>query len=214
MRMYTSINIHRSEAARPIAGMPFDSVGRFWATLLLRTTCMCLWCNWVASCVGALQNKNQKPKTKLRFSNLGALQIIALVSLMHIQVPCLFACFYESVSCVHTFFSTCRSTCVACAECFVFCSIFLTTVMLACSFFYKFNRHLCHGAYWCIHNPAHMSNLHLPFSNSCVRVSKHVYAFSISSIFIHTYRHVHMYGLCSVLYFYPSFCFLSSFSKI
>jgi len=29
----------------------FDSVRRFQATLLLRTTCMCLCCNGVASCV-------------------------------------------------------------------------------------------------------------------------------------------------------------------
>ena len=43
-------NIHMS---RSIAGVPFDSVGRFQATLLLRTTCMCLCCNGVASCVVA-----------------------------------------------------------------------------------------------------------------------------------------------------------------
>jgi len=86
----------------------------------------------------------------------------------------------------------------------------------ASSFFYKFNKHLCHSAYWCTHNPAHMSillfHLHLPFSNSCVCVSKHVYAFPSSSTFIHTYRHICMYGLCSVVHFYPSFCFLFSVS--
>ena len=167
-----------------IAGVPFDSVGRFWATLLLRTTCMCLWCNWVASCVGALQTKNQKPKTKLRFSNLGALQIIALVSLMHI--PCLFACFYESVSCVHVFLSTCRSTCVAPGACFVFCSIFITTFWLICSFFYKLDRHSYHGAYWCTHNPAHVPiipwHLYLLFSNSRVFISQHVCALCYASI--------------------------------
>jgi len=36
---------------KSIAGVPFDSVRRFRATLLLCTTCMHLWCNWVASCV-------------------------------------------------------------------------------------------------------------------------------------------------------------------
>jgi len=41
--------------------VPFDSVRRFRATLLLRTTCMRLWGNWFASCVAALQTKNQKP---------------------------------------------------------------------------------------------------------------------------------------------------------
>ena len=42
---------------RSIAGVPFNSVRRFGATLLLRTTCMRLWGNWVASCVSALQTK-------------------------------------------------------------------------------------------------------------------------------------------------------------
>jgi len=54
--------------------------------------------------------------------NPGALPLLDLVSLTHI--PCLFACFHESVSCVYAFFSTCLSTCVARAACFVFCSIF------------------------------------------------------------------------------------------
>jgi len=43
---------------RSIAGVPFDSVRRFRATLLLRTTCMRLCCNGVASCVAAQQTKN------------------------------------------------------------------------------------------------------------------------------------------------------------
>jgi len=44
---------------RSIAGVPFDSDRRFRATLLLRTTCMRLWGNWVASCVLVLQTKYQ-----------------------------------------------------------------------------------------------------------------------------------------------------------
>jgi len=137
--------------------------------------------------------------------------------------------------------------------CFVSCSllIFLFSFFL----FYQVNRHLCHGAYWCTHNPAHVPRLlpiyifisHLPPTsrtlmlaskytyifqyillpllfeplvplcvlirvNSCVCVSQHVYAFPSSSIFIHTYRHPHMYVLCSVLCPSPSFCFLSSVS--
>jgi len=67
--------------------------------------------------------------------SLGALPIIASVSLMHI--PCLFACIYESVSCVHAFFSTCLSTCVERAVCFVFCSIFVTTFLFSFFFFYR-----------------------------------------------------------------------------
>jgi len=42
-----------------IAEVPFDSVRHFRATLLMRTTCMCLCCTWVASCVEALQTKPQ-----------------------------------------------------------------------------------------------------------------------------------------------------------
>ena len=65
--------------------------------------------------------------------NLGALTIIASVPLT--PIPCLFACFYESVLCVYVFFSTCVSAWVAnCVVCvkfcnhnhhFVFCLIFL-----------------------------------------------------------------------------------------
>ena len=46
---------------RSVAGVPFDSVRRFRASLLLYTTFMHLYCNWVASCVAAQQIKNQKP---------------------------------------------------------------------------------------------------------------------------------------------------------
>ena len=36
------------------------------------------------------------------------------------------------------------------------CVLFYTSTHLFLSFFcfYKFHRHLCHGAYWCTHNPA------------------------------------------------------------
>jgi len=42
-----------------IAGVQFDSVRRFRAILLLRTTCMRLCRNGVASCMAAQQTKNQ-----------------------------------------------------------------------------------------------------------------------------------------------------------
>ena len=142
-----------------------------------------------------------------------ALPIIASVSLTHL--PCLFACFYESVSCVYAVFSTYLSICIACAACFVFCSISLTAFLFSFFFFYKFNGHLCHGVYWCTYNPANMPKtffyLHLHSSNSCVCVSKHVYAFPSSSILIHIYCHILKYDLCPVLYLSPSFCFSSSF---
>jgi len=44
-----------------ITGVPFDSVRRFRATLLLRTNCMPHCCNWVASRVAAYLRTNQKP---------------------------------------------------------------------------------------------------------------------------------------------------------
>jgi len=138
--------------------------------------------------------------------------ILASVSLAHL--PCLFTCFYESVSCVYAFFSTGLSACLARAACFVFSSVFIITYLFPFFFFYKFNRHLCHGTYSCTHNPANMPffllHLHLHFSNPCVCVSKHIYAFPSSSIFIHTYPHIHMYVLCSVLYPQPYFFFSCS----
>jgi len=69
--------------------------------------------------------------------NRGALRIIASVSLKHI--PCLFACFYEAVSCAYAFFSTYLSTCVARSACFVFCSVFITIFLFSFFFSYKFN---------------------------------------------------------------------------
>ena len=132
----------------------------------------------------------------MRIPNLGALPIIASVSLTYL--PCLFACFYEYVSCVYAVFSTCLSTCVERAACCVICSIFLTAFLIIFFFFYKFNRHLCHGAYWCTHYPANMRKLffllHLHSSNSCVCVSKHVYAVPSFSMLIHIYCHIHVYS--------------------
>jgi len=65
--------------------------------------------------------------------NLGALPILASVSLTHL--PCLFACFYESASCVYAFLSTCLSICVVRPACFVFGPVFMTTFLFSCFFF-------------------------------------------------------------------------------
>jgi len=120
------------------------------------------------------------------------------------------------VSCAYAVFSTYLSTCVARAACFVFCSISLTAFLFSFFLFYKFNRHLCHGAYWCTHNPGYVPkflvHLHLHFSNSCVCASKQICAFPSSSIFIHTYLHFHMYVLSSVLYSQAPFLFSFPFS--
>jgi len=76
--------------------------------------------------------------------NPGALPIIASVSLT--PNPCLFAGFYESVSRVYVFFSTCPSACVASAAWFVFGFVFITTFLFPFFFFFQFNGYLCHGA--------------------------------------------------------------------
>jgi len=127
--------------------------------------------------------------------NLGASPIIASVSLT--QIPCPFACFYESVSCVYTFLSACISFCVARAPCFVFCSIFITTFWVSFFVFYKFNRHLSHGAYWCTHRLANISififRLHFHLSTSCIRVYQRVYALPSSSKFKYNYRYIHLH---------------------
>ena len=72
--------------------------------------------------------------------NLGALPIIAPVSF------CLFACSYDSVSNVHTFFSTCLSSCVASAAWCVFGFVLITTFLISLFFTCKFNTYFGHGA--------------------------------------------------------------------
>ena len=109
------------------------------------------------------------------------------------------------------FFSTCVSTCVTSAAWFVFGFVFITTFLFSVFFLYEFNRYLCHGAV----NPAPISvpffYLHVYCVTGCVCVSKHVYAVPSYSIFVHIY--CHMFFRFSVLYLYPSFCCLSSFSE-
>ena len=56
------LRLRISSHSKSIAGVPFDSVRRFWATLLLRTTCVFLCCNGVASCVAEYQTKKRKPR--------------------------------------------------------------------------------------------------------------------------------------------------------
>jgi len=50
--------------ARSIAGVPFDSVRRFRASLLLRTTCMHLCRNWLQAVW-----RNNKPKAQKKISS-------------------------------------------------------------------------------------------------------------------------------------------------
>ena len=62
------------------------------------------------------------------------------------EIPRLFACFYESVSCVYVFFSTCLSTCVASVVWFVLGFVIITTFLSSFFFFFEFNIYRCHGA--------------------------------------------------------------------
>jgi len=62
--LFVYLRLRISSNPRSIAGVPFDSAGRFRATLLLRTTCMRSCCTWIASCVATSQTKNQKVQTQ------------------------------------------------------------------------------------------------------------------------------------------------------
>jgi len=61
-RNFTHINHFKIifMSPRSIAGVPFESVGRFLATLPLRTTCMRSCCTWSVSDMSAQQTENQK----------------------------------------------------------------------------------------------------------------------------------------------------------
>ena len=58
------------------------------------------------------------------------------------HIPCLFACFYESVSFVYVFFSTSLSTRVASAAWFVFGFVFINTFLLCFFLSCEFNTYL------------------------------------------------------------------------
>ena len=142
--------------------------------------------------------------------NLGALPIIALVSLTHI--PWVFARFSESVSYVYIFFSTCLSNCVASAAWFVFGFVFITTFLFSFFFSCTFNPYLWHGAL-VIRMPLLicLSSFSICMFLNLIAAYVTVYAFPSSSIFVHIYRHFHVYCLCYVLYLYPCFCVLFFF---
>ena len=72
-----------------------------------------------------------------------ALPIIASVSPK--PIPCLFACFYESVSYVYVLFSTCLSNCVASAAWVVFGFVFISTFLFSCFFSCDYSTYLWHG---------------------------------------------------------------------
>jgi len=82
----------------------------------------------------------------------------------------------------------------------MFCVLFyIHNHPFVCFFlFHKSNRHICHGAYSCTHNLAHILILrfllhsHLCDSYVCVRQS--AYALPSSSIPIHIYRQIDMYA--------------------
>jgi len=75
-----------SSNLRSIASVLLDSAGRFQATLLLHTTCMCSWGNWIASCVAALQTKYQKPLIKRIHVNKWMRNQICIYAYIHIHI--------------------------------------------------------------------------------------------------------------------------------
>ena len=81
---------------------------------------------------------------------------------------------------------------------FVWCSIFIAIYLYASFFFYKFNRHLWNGDYWCTHNLSDILILrfllHFQFCDPYVCVRQFAYALPPSSIPMHIYRHIDMYA--------------------
>ena len=79
-------------------------------------------------------------------------------------------------------------------------------------FFLRIQRYVCHGAIVVLLTPVPLSHLHLCYSNSCVYVSKHPYAFPSSCIFIHLLPYWYVcFVSCSV--FVTIFLFFSGFSE-
>jgi len=152
--------------------------------------------------------------TGVGIPNLGALPIIASFSLTHL--PCLFACFYEPVSCVYAFFSTCLASCVASAEWFVFGFVFITTFLFSCFFSCDYSTYLWHGvllyawpsSYVC---PPFLSTcLLFEFLRMCIWTSICI------SLLFHIRTHLSpfscvLFVLCSILT--PMFVCFSSFSE-
>jgi len=98
---------------------------------------------------------------------------------------------------------------LCCARC-VFCALFyISTPFFFLFLLYKFNRHLCHGAYWCTHSLSHMPTLlfllHFNLRISCVCVCQLVYALSSSCTWIYNHRHIHMY-------IYDDYCAMTTYN--
>jgi len=83
----------------------------------------------------------------------------------------------------------------------MFCGLFYihNHLFLFSFLFQKSDRHLCHGAYQCMHDPAHIprlpAHLYLHFFNSCKYVSKNLLTFSL---LFHIRTHL---SICSCVWF-------------
>ena len=159
--------------------------------------------------------------------NIGVLPIILSVSLTH--VPCLYACFYECVSCGYAFFSTCLSICVSRAACFVLWSVFIITFFnlkiyfyipiavhialpiclssfSACIFIRASNVYVHFNSY--THFPPSPRNLCLPL-NLHPYLYSHVYIFTLASASISPCSHspVPLYSWVFIFqYLFVHFC--------
>ena len=129
-------------------------------------------------------------------------------------IPCLFACFYESVLCVYAFFSTCLCTCVAIAAWFVFGFVFITTFMFSFIFLCEFNTFLMTVlllyAWPC-------SYVCPPFLSACffiILIPAYVYLNIHTHFpplpFSYTFIAIFIYNVCSMyyIYIYGFVCFL------
>jgi len=94
----TNIQIHHFKTSfmcpRSIAGVPFDSVGRFWASLLLHNTWNCSCCAWSASSVAA-EPKKKKEAAWIHFGS--AAFPITVVGCAPLQ--CIRSWYYWRASC-------------------------------------------------------------------------------------------------------------------
>jgi len=85
---------------------------------------------------------------------------------------------------------------------FVLCSLLVTIFLFSFFFSYKFNRHLCHGAYWGMHNPAHMPRL-LPI---CIFLS-------LVPAYVHLNMYTHIPAHRSILLSYYAYTHLPASSR-
>jgi len=98
--------------------------------------------------------------------------------------------------------------------CFVFCSIFITIFLSSFFLFFKFNRHLCHSAYWCTHNPAPMLysfSICIYISLNSAYVYLNMYTHFPPLPYSYTFIAIFICMVCVLFYIYNHFFFFLCF---